>query len=101
MELMLISTIGKHIRPELYQDDKCKLCKTARGTLHHIAWNCTKRPTEANQETCLPPEFKKAIMAEDYNQQLQAVQQILALLKRQANNGLPPGSGRETRGRVS
>ncbi|KAG0435181.1 hypothetical protein HPB47_018641 [Ixodes persulcatus] len=96
MELMLTPTIGKHIMPELYRDDKCKLCKTAKATLHHIAWDCTKRPTEAYQETSLPPEFNKAVMAEDYNQQLQAIQQIQALLKRQAHNGLPCGRKRIT-----
>ncbi|KAG0421011.1 hypothetical protein HPB47_003089 [Ixodes persulcatus] len=54
-EHMVTPVMGKHIMPEVYKDDTCKLCKSTRATLYHIAWNCTRRPTEASQEKCLPP----------------------------------------------
>ncbi|KAG0415023.1 hypothetical protein HPB47_007828 [Ixodes persulcatus] len=82
-EHMVTLVMSKHIMPEVYKDDTRKLCKSTRATLYHIAWDCTRRPTEASQEKCLPPEIKTAIQAEDYDQQIQAVEEIQALPKRQ------------------
>ncbi|KAG0427361.1 hypothetical protein HPB47_025581 [Ixodes persulcatus] len=81
---MFTPVIGKHILPDLFQDDMCKLCKSDRATLAHIAWDCTKRRREASQEADLPPEFKDATESDNYEVQLQAVQQIAALLERQS-----------------
>lgn len=81
---MFTPVIGKHILPDLFQDDVCKLCKSDRATLAHIAWDCTKRRREASQEADLPPEFKDATESDNYEVQLQAVQQIAALLERQS-----------------
>ncbi|KAG0434355.1 hypothetical protein HPB47_019163 [Ixodes persulcatus] len=67
-EHMVTPVMSKHIMPEVYKHDTCKLCKSTRATLYQIAWDCTRRPTEASQEKCLPPEIKTAIQAEDYDQ---------------------------------
>ncbi|KAG0409856.1 hypothetical protein HPB47_013033, partial [Ixodes persulcatus] len=81
---MFTPVIGKHILPDLFQDDVCKLCKRDRATLAHIAWDGTKRRREASQEADLPPELKDATESDHYEVQLQAVQQIAALLERQS-----------------
>ncbi|EEC09609.1 hypothetical protein IscW_ISCW008420 [Ixodes scapularis] len=80
---MFTPVFGKHLLPELHQDDQCVLCKSARATLSHIMWDCTKRPEEANREERLPPELQEAIRSENYDTQVQAVQQAAALLERQ------------------
>ncbi|KAG0428854.1 hypothetical protein HPB47_024187 [Ixodes persulcatus] len=72
-EHMVTPVMGKHIMPEVYKDDSCKLRRSTRATLYHIAWDCTRRPTEASREKCLPPEIKTAIQAEDYDQQIQHI----------------------------
>ncbi|KAG0443827.1 hypothetical protein HPB47_014483 [Ixodes persulcatus] len=69
-EHMVTPVMVKHMMPEVYKDDTCKLCKSTRATLYHIAWDCTRRPTESSQEKCLPPEIKTAIQAKDYDQQI-------------------------------
>ncbi|KAG0437325.1 hypothetical protein HPB47_017499 [Ixodes persulcatus] len=74
-EHMVTPVMGKHIMPEVYKDDSCKLRRSTRATLYHIAWDCTRRPTEASREKCLPPEIKTAIQAEDYDQQIQVCPQ--------------------------
>ncbi|KAG0435846.1 hypothetical protein HPB47_018289 [Ixodes persulcatus] len=82
---MFTPVIGKHILPDLFQDDVCTLCKGDRATLAHIAWDCTKRRREASQEADLPPELKDATESDNYEVQLQAVQQIAALIERQSS----------------
>ncbi|KAM7307976.1 hypothetical protein ISCGN_011611 [Ixodes scapularis] len=83
MGCMFTPVFGKHVLPEIYQDDRCVLCRSARATLAHIIWDCTKRPEEASREEGLPPELQEAIRSENYDTQLQAVQQATALLEKQ------------------
>ncbi|KAG0445250.1 hypothetical protein HPB47_017802 [Ixodes persulcatus] len=80
---MFTPVFGEHVLPEIHEDDQCVLRKSARAILAPIMWDCTKRPEEASREEGLPPELQEAIRSENYDTQLQAVQQATALLERQ------------------
>lgn len=80
---LLTPVIMKHVCPEQYEDDTCKVCQSARATAAHLQWDCTARPSEAATATMIPPWFEAAARSNDKNDQLQAVQLILAALERQ------------------
>lgn len=94
-EQMWTPVIGKHVFPQLYKDDTCKLCREERATLYHIMWDCTKRPQEARESKELPPEIQAAIVSKDYETQLQVIRLATELLERQV--GTDPSQVQDTR----
>lgn len=80
---LLTPVIMKHICPEQYPDDTCKVCRRARATMIHILWDCAARPAEAETETVIPPWLQDAARSYNKEDQLLAVQQILEALERQ------------------
>lgn len=95
---LLTPVIMKHVCPEQYEDDTCKVCHSARATAAHLLWDCAARPSEAATATTIPPWFEAAARSNDKDEQLQAVQVILAALERQkpveSREGPAPHQGR-------
>lgn len=80
---ILTPVLARHVCPEVYESDICRLCERERATTAHLLWNCQLRPREASETTTLPPQYNAAKKSKDYNTQLQAVQQVAAALERQ------------------
>lgn len=86
---LLTPVIAKHICPEVYTSDLCKLCNRDRATEAHVLWDCRTHPEEA-KGTTLPPQLTAAARDVNYNSQLQAVQLVVAALNRQRPESAPP-----------
>lgn len=80
---LLTPVLAKHICPEVYESDVCRLCAKERATAAHILWNCELYPYEASAMKTIPLQFEAAARSGDYDTQLQAVQQVAAALDRQ------------------
>lgn len=84
----------RHVCPSVYVSDLCCVCQKERATASHILWDCSKNPHEASKRSTIPPWFEATTMCYDREVQAQAVQQILAALKKQqlseTRQRLPP-----------
>lgn len=91
---LLTPVLARHICPQVYETDMCRLCSSARATTAHLLWDCQSHPIEALQEE-LPPNITIAMNSYDHTTQLQAVQQVAAALARQRPaSATSPGEAR-------
>lgn len=83
---VLTPALARYMCPDVYDSEKCSVCKSATATLTHVLWDCELNPEEAAAYPGrLPKEIARAVFAQDSVQQLQAVQRIEAALARQTH----------------
>ncbi|XP_077548775.1 uncharacterized protein LOC144162169 [Haemaphysalis longicornis] len=83
---VITPVLAKHLWPEVYVTDVCRLCGKERATLAHILKDCISA-NNANNADVLPPHIEEAKRSNDYGVQRKAVQQILAAVERQRPDG--------------
>ncbi|XP_042142178.1 uncharacterized protein LOC121833141 [Ixodes scapularis] len=84
---VITPVLAKHMWPEVYVTDLCRLCGKERATLAHILEDCECANAD-NSADVLPPLMEEAKRSEDYDVQHTAVQQILAALEKQRPDGM-------------
>ncbi|XP_040065458.2 uncharacterized protein LOC120839265 [Ixodes scapularis] len=84
---VITPVLAKHLWPEVYVTDLCRLCGKERATLAHILEDCECANAD-NSADVLPPLMEEAKRSEDYDVQHTAVQQILAALEKQRPDGM-------------
>lgn len=84
---VITPVLAKHLWPEVYVTDLCRLCGKERATLAHILEDCECANAD-NSADVLPPLMEEAKRSEDYDVQHTAIQQILAALEKQRPDGM-------------
>ncbi|KAG0414981.1 hypothetical protein HPB47_007862, partial [Ixodes persulcatus] len=84
---VITPVLAKHLWPEVYVTDLCRLCGKERATLAHILEDCECANAD-NSADVLPPPMEEAKRSEDYDVQHTAIQQILAALEKQRPDGM-------------
>lgn len=80
--------LAKHLWPEAYVTDLCRLFGRQWATLAHILKNCECANADNNSADVLPPLMEGVKRSEGYGVQHTAIQQILAVLEKQRPDGM-------------
>lgn len=92
---VITPALARHVCPDIYESDVCSVCASARATLTHILWDCSRYPTEAAApQGRLPDSIARAVASSDLTEQLQAVQQLEAALARRKPGVAPTEASR-------